>query len=46
MKLVEAGPLPNCIDHGHELVATEEHDGRESFVCVECGSVWIQEALF
>ena len=47
MKLVEAGPLPNCIDEGHELEATfEAVTGRESFVCVDCGAVFIQEVLF
>jgi hypothetical protein len=47
MKLVEAGPIGPCDGHNHgELEATEELDGRGSFVCVDCGAVFIQEALF
>jgi hypothetical protein len=47
LKLVENGPIGPCVGFAHgDLEATVELDGRESFVCVDCGAVFIQEALF
>jgi hypothetical protein len=45
MELVEGGPIRGCPDEGHELEATfEAVSGKESFECVDCGAVFIQES--
>jgi hypothetical protein len=45
MELVEVGPIRGCPDEGHSLEATfEAVSGKESFECVDCGAVFIQES--